>query len=40
MMHGAGWYGMGFYWLIPVLIVVLVILAWGVFARRRSPDRR
>ena len=37
MMHDGGWFGMGGaeYWLIPVLIVVLVILAWS-FARRRS----
>ena len=40
MMHDGGWFGMGggTYWLIPVLIVVLGILAWGIFARRRSRD--
>ncbi len=39
MMHGGGgWFGMGGAenWLIPVLIVVIVILAVGVFVRRRS----
>ncbi len=43
MMHGGeGWFGMGGgeYWLIPVLIVVLVVLAFGIFARRRSRDGR
>ena len=42
MMHDGGWFGMGGaeYWLIPVLIVVLVIVALGLFARRRSRDGR
>jgi cytochrome c-type biogenesis protein CcmH/NrfF len=42
-MHDGGWLGMGgmgLYWQLPVLIVVLVILAWSVFARRRSRDGR
>jgi uncharacterized membrane protein len=44
MMHGGGWFGMGgvgFYWQIPVLIVVLVVVlvAW-LFGRRRSRDGR
>jgi hypothetical protein len=40
MMHDGGWFGMGWggYWLVPTLIVVLAILAWGIFARRRSRD--
>jgi hypothetical protein len=41
-MHDGGWFGMGgmgLYWQIPVLIVVLVICA-GLFARRRSRDSR
>jgi hypothetical protein len=41
-MHDGGWFGMGgmgLYWQIPVLIAVLVILAWA-FARRRSRDDR
>jgi uncharacterized membrane protein len=39
-MHDGGWFGMGgmgLYWQIPVLIVVLVICV-GLFARRRSRD--
>jgi hypothetical protein len=42
MMHDGGWFGMGgmaLYWQIPLLIVVLVILAWAL-ARRRSRDGR
>ena len=40
MMHDGGWFGMGGaeYWLVPVLLVVLVIVALGLFARRRSQD--
>jgi len=40
MMHDGGWFGMGgtgLYWLVPVLIVVIVALAWGI-GRRRSRD--
>ncbi len=40
-MHDGGWFGMGgmgSYWLVPVLIVVLGILAWTIFARRRPGD--
>jgi cytochrome c-type biogenesis protein CcmH/NrfF len=33
--------GGGLYWLIPVLtVVVIVILAWGIFAKRRSRGDR
>ncbi len=38
MMHDGGWFGMGgmgSYWQVPVLIVVLVAVAW-LLARRRS----
>lgn len=42
MMHDGGWFGMGAmgsYWLIPVLVAVVVVLAWSL-ARRRSPNGR
>jgi hypothetical protein len=41
-MHGSGWFGMGgmgLYWQIPLLVVVLVILV-SAFARRRPRDDR
>ena len=41
-MHGGGWFGMGgmwFYWWGPILVAVVVILAWSP-ARRRSRDDR
>lgn len=37
-MHNEGWFGMGgmgLYWQLPLLIVVVVIVAW-LFARSRS----
>ncbi len=40
-MHDGGWFGMGGmggYWSIPALIVVVVVCAL-FFARRRSRDR-
>jgi hypothetical protein len=43
MMHdGGGWFGMGWmglYWQLPILILVVVIVAW-LFARRRSGAGR
>jgi uncharacterized membrane protein len=41
-MHNGGWFGMsgmGSYWLIPALVVVLVVFAALMF-RRRSRDGR
>jgi len=40
MMHHGGWLGMGgmgLYWQLPVLILVVVALVWA-FSRRRSRD--
>jgi hypothetical protein len=42
MMHGAGWFGMGevgLYWQLPILILVVMMVAW-LFARRRSGAGR
>ncbi len=42
MMHDGGWFGMGWmglYWQLPILMLVVVIVAW-LFARRRSGDVR
>jgi hypothetical protein len=42
MMHDGGWFGMGgmgLYWQLPIVILVVVIVAW-LFARRRSADGR
>ncbi len=42
MTHGDAWVGMGwiwFYWSLPVLIAIVVILAWR-FATGRSRNRR
>lgn len=42
MMHDGGWFGMGgmgFYWSLPVLILVVVMVAW-MFSRRRSGSGR
>ena len=42
MMHDGGWFGMGgmgFYWQLPILILVLVAVVW-LIARRRSGDDR
>lgn len=42
MMHDGGWFGMGgmgLYWSVPVLILVVVMVAW-MFARRRSGNGR
>jgi len=42
MMHDGGWLGMGgmgFYWLLPVLIGLVVIVAW-MYSRRRSGGGR
>ncbi|HVS16154.1 MAG TPA: hypothetical protein VMV46_19730 [Thermoanaerobaculia bacterium] len=42
MMHDGGWFGMsgmGLYWLLPVLIVVVVMAAW-MLSRRRPGGRR
>jgi cytochrome c-type biogenesis protein CcmH/NrfF len=41
-MHDGGWFGMagmGLYWQLPVLFVVLVFVAW-FFARRRAQRGR
>lgn len=41
MMHNGTWFGMGgmwFYW-VPLLVVVVVLLAWGVSRRRSRNDR-
>jgi len=41
-MHDGGWFGMGgmgLYWQLPVLIAVVVIVAW-LFASRRSRSGR
>lgn len=41
-MHDGGWFGMagmGLYWQLPVLIVVVVLVAW-FFARRRAQPSR
>jgi len=41
MMHDGGWLemsGMGSHWLVPVLIVVLAVVAWGLCATTRSRD--
>ena len=38
MMHDGGWFGMGgmgLYWQLPILILVVVAVAW-LFARRGS----
>jgi len=40
MMQDGGWFemgGMGLYWQLPILIVVVVMVAW-FFARRRSRN--
>jgi len=42
MMHDGGWFGMGgmgLYWQLPILILILVAVVWLV-ARRRSGDGR
>jgi len=42
MMRDAGWFGMGgmgLYWSVPVLILVVVMVAW-MFSRRRSGGSR
>jgi cytochrome c-type biogenesis protein CcmH/NrfF len=42
MMHDGDWFGMGgmgLYWQIPVLILVVVMVVW-MFARRRSGGDR
>ena len=38
-MHGGGWFGMGLYWQLPILILVVVMVAL-LFARRRSGGAR
>ena len=41
-MHDGGWFGMGgmgLYWLLPVLIVIVVLVAWTI-SRRRSGGGR
>ena len=42
MMHDGTWFGMGgmgLYWSVPVLILVVVMVAW-MFSRRRTRDGR
>jgi len=42
MMHDGGWLGMGgmgYYWQVPVLIVIVALVVWLV-VRRRSPRGR
>jgi hypothetical protein len=42
MMHDGGWFGMGgmgLYWQLPVLIVIVAMVAW-LLARRRSAGGR
>ena len=42
MMHDGGWFGMGGggrYWQLPVLILVIVMVAW-MFSRGRSRRGR
>lgn len=42
MMHDGGWFGMGgmgLYWSVPILILVVVMVAW-MFSRRRSGGGR
>lgn len=41
-MHDGGWFamgGMGLYWAVPVLILVVVMVVW-MFSRRRSEGGR
>ena len=42
-MHDGGWLfgmgGMGLYWQLPILILVIVMVAWAV-ARRSSKEGR
>jgi len=41
-MHDGGWFGMGgmgLYWQLPILLLVIAMLAW-FFARRRPGDGR
>lgn len=42
MMHDGGWFGMGgmgLYWLIPVLVVIVAALSWLLVKRRSRGDR-
>ena len=42
MMHDGGWFGMGgmgLWWSVPILILVVVMAAW-MFSRRRSGGGR
>jgi hypothetical protein len=39
-MHDGGWFGMGgmgLYWQLPVLIVVVILVAWFLASRRGRP---
>jgi hypothetical protein len=41
-MHDGGWFGMGgmgLYWLLPVLIVIGVLVAWAISRRRPGGGR-
>jgi hypothetical protein len=41
-MHDGGWFGMGgmgLYWLLPVLIVIGVLVAWAISRRRTGGGR-
>ena len=40
MMHDGAWFGMGGgYWVLPVLIVAIAMVAW-MYSRRRSGSGR
>ncbi len=42
MMHDGGWFGMGgmgLYWQLPVLILVVAVVAWFFFRRRPRMGR-
>lgn len=42
MMHPGEWFGMGgmgLYWSVPVLILVVVMVAWMLFRRRAGGGR-
>jgi hypothetical protein len=41
-MHDGGWFsmgGMGLYWVLPVLIGLVVVVAWMSFRRRSDGGR-